>query len=85
MTPFRDMILAVGLEAQMEVDLDLHHRIAAITFKLKHKFQSCIVLEEHYSQDPELARAIDEMGGLIKELEDLVVIADVRGSNENFS
>ena len=59
---------------------ELDQRVAELALRLKHQFQAVLIACPDYGGDAHAAQEIAVLGDLIKELEDTVVIAQVRAA-----
>lgn len=59
--------------------------VASLATKLKREFQLLVGASPIYGQDTQLTRQIDALGQTIKEMEDAVVILQIRLEQEHFA
>jgi hypothetical protein len=65
----------------VELDSEFDHRVAQLVLQLKHQFQAVLMASPDYGNDTHIAKEMDTLGNLIKELEDTVVIERVRATD----
>ena len=65
----------------MELDSEHDYHIAKLILQLKHQFQAVLMASPDYGSDTRLAKEMDTLGNLIKELEDTVLIERVRAAD----
>lgn len=59
---------------------ELDPRVAELALRLKHQFQAVVIALPNYGRDAHIAQEMAVLGDLIKELEDTVVMAQVRAA-----
>jgi len=62
--------------------MEIDERLAELALRLKHQFQTVIMAVPEYGNDARIANEMGVLGDLIKELEDTVVIAQVRAAGQ---
>jgi hypothetical protein len=76
-------VISSAEEGLVGSDSELDDRVAKLVLQLKRQFQHVLMACPEYSSDACIAREMDTLGNLIKELEDTVVIERVRAAPES--